>query len=67
MVEQLLGQAYLAAHHLMEANRPAVEHIADALVTRKELYGDDVVRLLDAQRLTMPEVDLTKDEAWPNL
>src|SRR3954447_17245114 len=67
MVEQLLGQAYLAAHHLMEANRPAVEHIADALVARKELYGDDVVRLLDAQRLTMPEVDLTKDEAWPNL
>ncbi len=67
MVEQLLGQAYLAAHHLMEANRPAVEHIADALVTRKELYGDDVVRLLDAQRLTMPEVDLTKDEAWPKL
>jgi ATP-dependent Zn protease len=67
MVEQLLGQAYLAAHHLMEANRPAVEHIADALVARKELYGDDVVRLLDAQRLTLPEVDLTKDEAWPNL
>jgi ATP-dependent Zn protease len=67
MVEQLLGQAYLAAHHLMEANRPAVGHIADALVARKELYGDDVVRLLDAQRLTMPEVDLTKDEAWPNL
>src|SRR3954453_11339931 len=67
MGEQLLGQAYLAAPHLMEANRPAVEHIADALVARKELYGDDVVRLLDAQRLTMPEVDLTKDEAWPNL
>jgi ATP-dependent Zn protease len=67
MVEQLLGQAYLAAHHLMAANRLAVEHVADALVARKELYGDDVVRLLDAQRLTMPEVDLTKDEAWPNL
>jgi ATP-dependent Zn protease len=67
MVEQLLGQAYLAAHHLMEANRDAVSRIADALVAKRELYGDEVVRLLDAQRLTLPEIDLTKDEAWPRL
>jgi ATP-dependent Zn protease len=67
MVEQLLGQAYLAAHHLMEANREAVSNIADVLVEKRELYGDEVLRLLDAQRLTLPEVDLTKDEAWPRL
>jgi ATP-dependent Zn protease len=67
MVEQLLGQAYLAAHHLMDANRHAVGQIADALVAKRELYGDEVVRLLDAQKVTLPEVDLTKDEAWPRL
>ena len=67
MVEQLLGQAYLAAHHLMDANRDAVGAVADALVAKRELYGDEVVRLLDAQKLTLPEVDLTKDEAWPRL
>jgi ATP-dependent Zn protease len=67
MVEQLLGQAYLAAHHLMAANREAVGAVADALVERKELYGDEVIRLLEAQALRMPEVDLTKDEAWPKL
>ena len=67
MVEQLLGQAYLAAHHLMDANRDAVSHIADELVAKRELYGDEVLRLLDAQKVTMPEVDLTKDEAWPRL
>jgi len=67
MVEQLLGQAYLAAHHLIEANKDAVGRIADELVTRRELYGDEIVRLLDAQRLELPEVDLTKDEAWPRL
>jgi cell division protease FtsH len=67
MVEQMLGQAYLAAHHLMEANRPAVSSIADELVAKRELYGDEVLRLLDAQKVTMPEVDLTKDEAWPRL
>jgi ATP-dependent Zn protease len=67
MVEQLLGQAYLAAHHLVAANKDAVDRVADALVQRRELYGDEVVRLLDAQALQVPEVDLTTDEAWPHL
>ena len=30
-------------------------------------YGDEIVQLLDAQDLRVPEVDLTKDEAWPRL
>jgi ATP-dependent Zn protease len=67
MVEQLLGQAYLAAHHLIERNRDAVERVADALVDRRELHGDEVVRLLQAQNLQLPEVDLTADSAWPKL
>jgi hypothetical protein len=52
---------------LIEANREAVEHVAKALVEKRELYGDEVLHLLEAQRLTLPEVDLTKDEAWPRL
>src|SRR4051795_2118089 len=67
MVEQLLGQAYLAAHHLVEANRDAVSRIADELVLRRELYGDEIVHLLDAQNLRVPEIDLTRDDAWPRL
>jgi ATP-dependent Zn protease len=67
MVEQLLGQAYLAAHHLVAANREAIERIADELAERKELYGDEVLELLDRQQLTMPEVDLTRDDAWPRI
>jgi cell division protease FtsH len=67
MVEQLLGQAYLAAHHLVEANRAAVERVADALVERRELHGDEVVDLLNAQDLQLPEVDLTSDATWPRL
>ena len=67
MVEQLLGQAYLRAHHLMEANRDAVSRVADVLVDRRELHGDEVVHLLDAQRLKRPEPDLASDSAWPRL
>ena len=67
MVEQMLGQAYLAAHHLIELNRDAVERVADALVERRELHGDEVVHLLQAQNLELPEVDLTAESAWPRL
>jgi ATP-dependent Zn protease len=67
MVEQLLGQAYLTAHHLMAANREAVENVADALVERRELYGDEVVQLLEAQTLRVPEIDYMSDQAWPRI
>jgi ATP-dependent Zn protease len=67
MVEQLLGQAYMAAHHLVLANRDAVDRVADVLVDRRELHGDEVVRLLDAQALRVPEVDLLEENTWPKL
>jgi ATP-dependent Zn protease len=67
MVEQMLGQAYLAAHHLIEHNKDAVSRIADELVARRELHGDEVLGLLDRQNLELPEVDLMLAEAWPKL
>ena len=45
---QILGQAYVTAYALMAANRDGIERIADALVDRKELHGDEVGELLDS-------------------
>jgi ATP-dependent Zn protease len=67
MAAQMLGQAYIRAHHLVAANRTAVEHVADVLVERRELHGDEVVKLLDDAHLVVPEVDLADDETWPTL
>jgi hypothetical protein len=67
MAAQLLGQAYMRAHLLVQANRQAVEHIADVLAERRELHGDEVLELLDAAELRVPDVDLTKDDTWPIL
>ncbi len=64
---QILGQAYVAAQALIEANRAEVESIADTLVMRRELHGDEVVELLEHHRLRRPETDLTDDDAWPVL
>jgi ATP-dependent Zn protease len=65
MVAQMLGQAYITAHHLIEHNKEAVEKIAQVVIERKELHGNELLRLLDRANLEIPEVDLTKEEAWP--
>jgi hypothetical protein len=57
----------MRAHLLVEANREGVEQIADVLIERKELHGDEVLELLDSLELTAPDVDLTRDETWPTL
>ena len=67
LAAQLLGQAYIAAHQVVAANREAVEHIADVLVERRELHGDEVLHLLDGAELVLPEVDLLDDSTWPKL
>jgi ATP-dependent Zn protease len=64
---QLLGQAYVSAYALMAANRGALERIAEALIARKEIYGDEVTALLDSVSLKRPEIDLMDDSTWPQV
>ena len=67
LAAQLLGQAYVRAHHVVVANRDACERIADVLIERKELHGDEVLELLDGASLVKPELDLLDDAVWPKL
>ena len=64
---QILGQAYVTAYTLMLANQEQIERIADELVERKEIYGDEVTNLLNSVGLQRPEIDLTDDRTWPTV
>jgi cell division protease FtsH len=64
---QILGQAYMAAHVLIDANREGVEAVATVLAERREMHGDEVVELLDSMRFVVPEVDLLEDGVWPQV
>jgi cell division protease FtsH len=67
LAAQILGQAYVTAHNVIAANRDGVEKVADTLIERRELHGDEVVNLLDSLQLTVPEFDPTDESAWPVL
>jgi ATP-dependent Zn protease len=67
LAAQIIGQAYINAYNMILQNREGVEKIADTVVARRELYGDELVDLLNSANLKEPEIDLTKEEAWPTL
>ena len=67
LAAQIIGQAYVNAYNFVLQNKKAVEQIADTLVERKELYGDELVHLLDSVGLKEPKIDLSKEAAWPTL
>jgi ATP-dependent Zn protease len=67
MVTQILGQAYMKAHHLILFNKDKVDDIAKVVIQKKEIYGDELVKLLNGANLQIPDVDLTDDKAWPKL
>ncbi|HEU4972769.1 MAG TPA: hypothetical protein VFT35_12680, partial [Gaiellaceae bacterium] len=67
IVGQLVGQAYVAAYNLIVHNREAVEHIADVLNARRELFGDELLNLLDESKITIPDVDLSEESSWPTM
>jgi ATP-dependent Zn protease len=64
---RILGQAYVTAYSLMASNREQVEAIADTLVERKEMHGDEVVEMLGRAGLRRPEIDLMDDTTWPKV
>jgi ATP-dependent Zn protease len=67
LAAQILGQAYVSAYNLVLHNREAVERIADELVVRREVFGDELVEILDAAKLKMPELDYGNEDVWPTM
>jgi hypothetical protein len=64
---QILGQAFVTAHNLISHNQEKVEQIAEVLVERREMHGDEVVELLERAQLKVPEIDLLDEASWPKV
>jgi cell division protease FtsH len=64
---QIVGQAFVIAYNFMRLNENKVERVAEVLLEKQEIYGDELTGLLDAQKFEKPEIDWTKDESWPQM
>src|ERR687886_732250 len=64
---QILGQAYMTALCCIRHNRQAGARLPRLLLQEKELYGDEVVELLDESNLEAPIIDVLDESIWPKL
>ena len=55
----------MTAYALIAHNKRAVEKIAEALIEKRELFGDELVEILESARLRIPKIDLSQEKAWP--
>ena len=62
---QFIGEAFVTAYNLILLNKDKVEKVADKVLEEKEIYGNDLVRFLDAQNFVKPEIDWTDENVWP--
>ena len=62
---QIVGQAFVTAYNFIKLNENKVERVAEVLLEKQEIFGDELTGLLDAQKFQKPEIDWTKDESWP--
>jgi cell division protease FtsH len=67
LAARLVGQAYLVAYKFTEQNRDAIRQVAEILVERRELNGDEVTELLNSLSLKPAVVDYLEERTWPRL
>jgi hypothetical protein len=64
---RIIGQAYITALACMRHNREGVARVAETLIDRRELYGDEVTAVLNAASLEAPAIDLLEEDLWPKV
>ncbi len=62
---QILGEAFTTVYNAILVNKAAVDFIAETVMERQEIFGDELVRLLDSQNLIKPDIDWTDEASWP--
>jgi cell division protease FtsH len=65
LIAGLLGQSFVVAWNTVKENREGTDYVAHRLIDAGELYGDDVVKLLDEARLRKPTIDVLDESSWP--
>jgi hypothetical protein len=65
LAAQILGQAFVTAVNFVLANKKQIEQIAEVVIEKKEIFGDELLEHLDAAGLKKPKIDFTEEKVWP--
>jgi cell division protease FtsH len=64
---KIIGHAYVIAYNTMLENRAALDRVADELLERRELHGDQITNLLRDCHLVAPQIDYLEERSWPKI
>jgi ATP-dependent Zn protease len=65
---EFMGEAFATAYNTVKLNKDAVETIANVLLEKREIMGDELLKLLDDQNLQIPtDIDWTAEDSWPQV
>ncbi len=67
LAARIVGHAYLVAYKFAEQNKDAISRVADELVERRELNGDEITELMNSLHLKPAVVDYLEERTWPRL
>jgi ATP-dependent Zn protease len=67
MAARLVGHSYLVTYKFAEQNRDAISRVADELVERRELNGDEITELMNSLHMKPAVVDYLEERTWPRL
>jgi ATP-dependent Zn protease len=67
LAARIVGHAYLVAYKFAEQNKDAISRVADELVERRELNGDEITELMNSLHLKPAVVNYLEERTWPRL
>jgi ATP-dependent Zn protease len=65
LTAQTVGQAFVVAYNFIRQNKDKVEAVAEELIREREIYGDRITEILDAQHFVKPTIDWNDEASWP--
>ena len=67
LADEMVGHLFLIAYTFAVQNREAIRIVADVLVEKRELYGEEISRLMNSVGLVAARVDYLDEQSWPIL
>jgi ATP-dependent Zn protease len=67
LMNRTRGSADAHADPIASILHDSAERVAEAVIEKREIYGDELIELLNAQQFEKPKIDWTQEAVWPQM